>query len=73
MITPMNAQKHRSKVSLADGPGPTIPELRRRLLRRGAVAALLGMAALAPNDASGQAEFFPPDPGIKMADFRTSF
>ena len=69
MITPMNAQKHRSKVSLADGPGPTIPELRRRLLRRGAVAALLGMAALAPNDASGQAEFFPPDPGIKMADF----
>ncbi|MCY4597988.1 MAG: sulfatase-like hydrolase/transferase [Bryobacterales bacterium] len=65
----MKAQQHRSKVSLVGGPGPTIPELRRRLLRRGAVAALLGMAALAPNDASGQAEFFPPDPGIKMADF----
>ena len=69
MITPMNAQKYRFEASLGDSPDRFNPERRRILLQWGAVAALLGSAAIAPNDASAQAEFFPPDPGIRMADF----
>ena len=69
MIAPMKAPKHRSEASLAGSSGRANPERCRILLYWGAVAALLGAATMAPNDASGQAEFFPPDPGIKMADF----